>query len=848
WKLLSLEQGFRLPAGSSSRVVLASFFVSRRSRAGTYAVTLSALDADAPSEKTAGSVAIVVPARPRLEVSLLGAPESVLAGERCRAVFAVRNTGNVGLTAAVSVHSSVVGMAPLLSEHAVSLDAGEYRTVTVVAQTSEDLRQLTRQALVVSALSKAPLSAEANATALVQVIPRVTEHDVYHRFPVRAGVEQSAAGGNGTDLRTQLEVSGDGTLDGAQTQHVMFEARRQFVSQDPLAATEDEYRARYWTDTLNVDLGDHAYAMSPLTEESFLARGAQADVSLGALQLGGYYAASRWQEPGVQEAAGYVGLASDGSQARAVYLRAAGSTERQVAAFAGSVSPVSDLSLGVECANGLRTGHDSAVLVQLDGVPSWARFTVRGIHAETGFPGTYGSRDTVTSSLVVPVGSLLSLAAHFNQQRVSANDSLLAGIVLNDSYGAGIDYRDPQSAHAAASWYSFMLRDCACQETRWNTVSLTLGHGIGFAQVSTTVAATFTSSPAGPSPVRSELSTSVGLGPQSRHTVTGFVSCVGLPWNRQDLQASCGVGYEGMLSDRMPLTFRYAAGDILPPAVRHDQFDLAAAYNLPDRSRFMFGGSYTAFHTAAQRDVFQIVVGYSMPFDIPVSRTMDTGEVAGRVFDAQSGKGLANVVVRLNGSVAVTNASGQFVFPNLAIGTQYLQVDTSRLGTGLVTTGKSPFPVEIKKDQRTQLSVGVAHAAAVSGRVSLYRYRTAPGGPGSLAVAGDGSTGSMAATGSALDLDHGAGGVVVELSNGSETLREVTDRDGSFAFAGVRPGPWELTVRPDSLPDSCRLQDNPGTLTLAPGETREVGLRVVPIVRSIRIMDGGGVLRDGGGQ
>jgi hypothetical protein len=46
----------------------------------------------------------------------------------------------------------------------------------------------------------------------------------------------------------------------------------------------------------------------------------------------------------------------------------------------------------------------------------------------------------------------------------------------------------------------------------------------------------------------------------------------------------------------------------------------------------------------------------------------------------------------------------------------------------------------------------------------------------------------------------GIADILVELSNGQETLRRITDQKGGFLFESVRPGVWHMKVYDHNIP------------------------------------------------
>jgi hypothetical protein len=141
-------------------------------------------------------------------------------------------------------------------------------------------------------------------------------------------------------------------------------------------------------------------------------------------------------------------------------------------------------------------------------------------------------------------------------------------------------------------------------------------------------------------------------------------------------------------------------------------------------------------------------------------------------------------------------------------------VDRLSLGLDRVPDVPMPLRVEVGDGGTARLDVRLARSTRVLGSV-----RRAP-------HAGEAG---------------GEAGVEVTLSRGTERHRQTTDSRGGFDFPDLAPGQWLLTARHPALPANHSLAPDSLRMELAPGERREVALRVVARARPVRIIAGGEV-------
>jgi hypothetical protein len=90
----------------------------------------------------------------------------------------------------------------------------------------------------------------------------------------------------------------------------------------------------------------------------------------------------------------------------------------------------------------------------------------------------------------------------------------------------------------------------------------------------------------------------------------------------------------------------------------------------------------------------------------------------------------------------------------------------------------------------------------------------------------------------------GVRNILVELSNGDEVIRTLTNYKGEFTFSGVRPGHWKLKAYDHNLPDYHYLEAGEMDLELQPSATAHVLLRVLPRLRPVKIIDEGKIRSD----
>ncbi|HEY6950976.1 MAG TPA: SPOR domain-containing protein, partial [Bacteroidota bacterium] len=218
---------------------------------------------------------------------------------------------------------------------------------------------------------------------------------------------------------------------------------------------------------------------------------------------------------------------------------------------------------------------------------------------------------------------------------------------------------------------------------------------------------------------------------------------------------------------------------------------------------------------------------YSVPIAIPVKRITAVGQVRGTITD-ERGNGVANALINIGEDAAVSTSSGEFVFSSLKPGVLYLTLDKASIGLDKITTQPLPMELDIRGGDVTNVPIRITRSVSVTGTVDLWEAKEA----------------SLLDTSTTLLNLGGKGGVFLELSNGFEVNRRVTDSRGRFVFADIRPGTWVLKVIGGDIPAYHVVDPDTLELVLQPGEKREVALQLKPRKRTIKFLQEGGVIQE----
>jgi len=159
--------------------------------------------------------------------------------------------------------------------------------------------------------------------------------------------------------------------------------------------------------------------------------------------------------------------------------------------------------------------------------------------------------------------------------------------------------------------------------------------------------------------------------------------------------------------------------------------------------------------------------------------------------------------------------------------------------------------VVVKDGKEIEVKLGVVRSASLSGKIVVYgllnndNFTNEDANNGQCYVIGDGNKGNGNSNHSdeeeLIEL-YGLANILVELTNGSETQRCITDRNGHFRFEDLCPNKWILKVFDHNLPSHHYLKEDTFEFELKPGDKKEMLIEVLPKKRTIRIIEQGEII------
>ena len=816
WQLVIPEQAVTLPSREEDLRLL-RIALPAHAAAGLYVLRYGVAGTGARD-----SVLVAVPERRRIGVAVREAPRFITAGAAYEVLFELRNTGNAPALIRLALSGSD-GVPARLDSAAVRLEAGREQVVRARVQSSERITHTVSHRVRLLVTVEGDTTHIEPSVSVVEIVPRHTERAPRFRsLPSQLTVRQVDHA-----QRPTVELRGGGALSSGGATRVEFLLRgpEQTAS---LFGDQDEYWLSLSTPRYQLRLGDRAAPYARLGESWRPGFGAEGDLTVGGVTIGGFAQRDRRSYGTLhEERGGRLGVRPFGQLlTEARYVSRTGANAGDIWTAHGLLNQWRAATFDADVGRGRdSTGQGGAYAVAVTGAFPRASYSLRRLVADSGFPGlTRGTSSSEASATVVPVSRLsISMSATdwtAFRTRVFTNQSstwqravdgrIAWGGLLEAGYRQSMESRIvlavPRKRHSESARLSAALP--------LGIAALRAGIEEGFS--------TFDHTPLQRMPFRRvTVQGSLGRGENllaaSAEWLTGTASSSWVPEDR--VQGALNAGLRLTPSTRLTTSVsvtRYRGDRPRTPMM----LDVAVVQNLPfgqrasGRTRAVsYGPGVPAIRPTYQAD-------YVVPFGLPVGMSRASGTVLARLVDLESGRPLAGVLVHIGDRVRFTDADGAVAFKGLTEATHYLEVDRAALDAGRVVVPAAVLGVAIRSGETRSIQLGVVHGAGVRGSVRRLDALESPslGAPRTLVDSGT------------------ITGAVLQLSNGTDSLRALVDGWGRFSFTDLVPGSWVLSVVQADLPRYHRFEQDRVALELRPGDTREVELRVMPSAPPVQMI------------
>jgi len=851
WQMITPLTPFKIRP-QQRQVKIIAFSVSAASTGGRYELIYSVKSQRDYAIADSDTFAVVVLSKTKIEMHLEDQPQIVIAGDVFPLRVRLMNRGNTQKK--MQLESKGNPDYPVEAEPSdMVLEGGKSQVVKLEVKTDKKLSRKITHILTLHAKEGEGKERRAVAVLTVgtEIVPRVSgETDPYHRIPAQLSVIGVAEGG---EKGLQVELSGSGSLDEKGGKKIDFLLRTPDTQQKSIFGMRDEYRLSYAAPLFGISLGDKPYSLSPLTEFCRYGRGAEGNIHPGPFGAGAYYLETRWDQPAVQEAGAYLSYQMNDllqikgnflNKIRDKYSSFAEANDR-IYSVEGRARTNQMFDLGLEYAlsdsERERDYTDNAYRIDVRGnFSDQAWYTLEKTRAGPKFFGYYNSVDYTAGTFTFPI--YRKLRGNLSYRRTEENldlDPTEPTATRETSYKGGLAYTTAFRTNFSLDYEDFRRADYLLPAD-YDFREKVLIFGIGQAFNKLTLQTYFDMGKrenqlSGARNEHIERFSFYGSFLPSGNQTYSLYARFGQERYSPDLDKSMSLGASALwiFNDKFTLSASYQKNIISTASYPQNIFNsekdqeedslyATLVYTLPNKHSIGLKGRWLRMKDTKEEQS-GLLISYTIPFGIPVSKKAGLGVLKGRIYDGERADQppFPNVILTVNGATAVTNQQGEFVFPNLKPGTYFLGIEQNTIGLHRVPAEKLPLRVDLKEGETKSSDIAVIPSAHISGEVAVW----------ASPKNGEDSP----------KREKGLGEVLMELKNGKEVVRDFTDANGKFSFRGLRPGKWTLKFHAKNLPAQHYFEKEQIQLELKPGEERTLVGKVIRRVTEIRIIDEGDI-------
>ncbi|MEA1987181.1 MAG: hypothetical protein U9N76_06810 [Candidatus Marinimicrobia bacterium] len=824
------------------KLELLSVFIPIEIFAGEYNVEYIVIDKRYPQKVNVVSIPItILPIINLNVVSMNIENKSIIAGNDIDATFLISNSSNSGVKIKINAQSNLYYDVELKKKQ-IFLKPNEKKTIYIKVKTNKDIKKKINHNMTFSCKIINNRNITATATHQTEIIPLVSNISArYEKVPIRFKATYVNSYDNGYKQGLQGELTGNFKLIKDKNVAVDFVFRNPGVWDKSTFGRRERNFISIKSPNFYLLIGDKNYSLSPLTAMSIYGTGIKSEMKFGKFELGSWYYHNNKYETQNNDSKKYASYLNYNISPKynlgiKYFKNEKYSTNGNVVSFSGKLKPITNTSLEVEYAmNNQDDSYQDAFYLSTNGYYTKWNYSLKYIYADSLYKGYNKDKRYISTNINWNVLKNWRVFANIHKGKYNREFGINNEYsYLSDYYTSGVKFHNSKINIDVN--YNYINKKNIASSINYdqieNKINMNVGQRFG--------------------KINYNLSMNYGYG---KDLLTDKVSSL----NRYKFF----VGY--MLSDRQSynLYLSYNGYDYLSGEIRqyvnlglYTHYKLfinthiSANYNTfqyldetnYDYHSMNFNISQRLFnnHIISLRsryylhedpnknNMFDMVVDYSLPINVPIHKKKNVGEMYGQIVNAKTGKPIENIIISINGASTVTDKKGIYKFKYLSIGQYFFNINTINIGENLIPINYSyPKIIKIVNGERKRLDIKLTKALSFSGKVVVYKEVER----GALTVSNKAE----------YRVDYPLSNSIVELKRGGELKKVITNHNGVFKFTELVSGEWTLSVRENDIPKGYYSNKKHYSIDVqSQNKSKIFEIKVLPKSRKINIIEDGG--------
>lgn len=815
-------------ASNESSIYIVPLKIPTEAPQGKHSITLRGIE-KSNGEKFIQTKDFIVTGHKKLTLTTINSSEFVRAGETIRSTFLLKNNGNVPENLILESKNAVVE-----DEINLNLSAGEEKLITVSKITNPDLGKNEFVNLNLTVYSSGnPEEVQTAYTSIKIISVKSVEDDIYHRIPVSASLSFVGMQNRGEyHDGFQGEIYGKGSLDHENKNLLEFRA----LTKNPVDFNSftqyEEYFVNYRRDNLYIHLGDKNYSSSFLTEYARYGRGAEIRFDLRKISFGGFYNHPRFFRDIKDEfnfftkfkvfkeseiTAGYLYKIPRNENVNFSLSNIRLDSNAHLPYITGKFKINKNLEVAAE--SSYSTTHKtegSAYMLQTHANYRHISGNLMYMRTSPDYAGYFNNTNTFNGNLQLRISKNLNLISTYTEDaRNFQRDTLFMAAPYRKYLQYGIQYKY-LSTGSVMLYSGFQRYEDRLMPKEFDYkeqfFKLSVDQQIGIFQLNFEgqfgKTDNFLSGFSGNS---SFYTANLGFERfKTSFNIYGSYAVTSRYQFQNQKQFYYGARVMSRFSDKTSFSLFYQ-NNYMP----EDYYKDRNLFELLFHQRFLRGhdidlsARYNLQRGELGTKDFIFSLRYTAGLNLPTQKTAEYVTLSGTIHNAGV-KNVEGIRLILGNHLSITDKKGNYIFRNINPGEYVLEIDRST--TEISDIADVSLPASLILNQKENIfNFGLTAAADIRGKIDYSESEN------NLRFA------QLPARKDKKKKEN----LIIEISDGEQTLRKLAVIGQNFDFTYLRPGDWKVKVFRNGLDKKYKIPVDQFVFNLKPSESKEITINVI---------------------
>lgn len=829
-QLYNTQQTINITAHQKS-IVIIPLKIDKDCPAGQYNLSIRVLNKNDMNYKVY-SIKILINKHEKLTISPVKATDILSAGDTIYSTFIIKNLGNTERQINISSKSGKINY-----DSKIQLSPLEEKKITVSKPSNPRESRILYELIDLSITDTTSKEDKLTAYSSIDILPtNPLQLDSYKRLPIRTSLIYIHSDQHGNKKNGwQGEIYSMGSFSNNTTE--IFELHA--VTKNPIPynsyTTYEEYFARYNNEKFNIHIGDKPYSSSVLTENFRYGRGIEMQYNFEKISIGGFYNRPRFYTSIKDEFNLRTDIKINKTNSITVgYLQkrplkdSSTYNSYQIKSIAHlpyliyKSKTVKNTTLETEFSTS-NTIEKNGYGFRFQGSTIFNRLRagLNFMYSSPNYAGYYQNTTNINTSLNYILSIKTSMMVNLYQDaRNLQRDTLLLAAPLRKSATLGVSHRySSKGTINMLGGYMFNEDRMLPNLFKYNELffQLNINHNIGLFRFDLNSQYGHTTNQIANTEGQSNFhQINVNyLYKKLAFTAFGSMSKT----SRYSETSKKYFYYGGRISQQLFNTNTinlFYQSSYMPEEYYKDrnQFEGSIIHKTKSNNQIEINGRYMLQSGTLGNKDFIFSIKYIANINLPIKRIAHYSTLSGSITDINN-NGLSGIRIQLADQITLSDKNGYYNFKNLIPGKYYLNIDKSTLPLDAISDINLPDAIEIGKDNLNTRNIRIIQAGTLNGRVLLAN--------------------TMKYQNILVDNEKiKQSNLIIELSDGNQTLRKICRINEKFDFKYLRPGRWFVKINNNELENNVRIVNNEFQFDIIAGETITYNINLEYIQKEIQ--------------